>query len=397
MKNQRINSKRMKEINTINVLNTVRRKGCISRKDLAAETGLTTGTITNIINALIKRSYLVEVGNGESDSGRKPVLLELNADAGYAIGLELSTTEIICVISDFKMQILDYEHVECDVSIGRNAIINLLVNTVETAITKVSIDRSKIKGMGLAIPGPCNYEKGVMYNPPNFPGWNNVPIKDILEDSLGFRIYTSNETACATLSEYWFGETGRAKRIFGMIVGKVGIGGALVLDGQIYQEPDGDSMDIGHTTVHTDGFPCTCGNKGCLEAQANINAAKRYIKQKTQAGERCILKEKQEITFNSILEGIKSNDTICIEAIDTCAYYLSIAIRNVLCLLNPQSVFLGGDFILECPLLYEKTIEYLECSEYPVSTKSVKKAQFTFGDKSCAIGGLALVFDVLSK
>lgn len=397
MKQEKINSKKMKEINTRNVLNKIRKKGCISRKNLVVETGLTTGTITNIINELIEKKYLIEVGSGESDGGRKPILIELNADVGYAIGLEMNVTEIICVISDFKTQILGSEHVAFNVTDGRNAIIDKIIDTVETVITRVAVDRSKIIGMGLAIPGPCNYEKGIMINPPNFPNWINVPIKDILEKRLGFKIYTSKETSCATLSEYWFGETSGNERIFGIVVGKVGIGGALILDGEIFQEKEGDSMDIGHTTVQTDGFLCSCRNRGCLEAHANSFAAVRYVQEMIQAGQDCILREKQKITYDDVIDGVNKKDTVCIEAIKKCAFYLGVAIRNVISLLSPQSVLFGGDFVYECPLLYEKTVEYLERREYPVSAKNVKKACFTFGEKSGAIGGLALVFDALSK
>lgn len=373
----------------------IRREGNISRKDLATLTGLTTGTITNIISKLIDNKYLIEAGIGESECGRKPILLELNAHSGYAIGLSLEVNDVICVISDFRAKILYSEHIKIDVADGKNVIIDQMIALIENAINHVQIGKSKIMGVGLAIPGPCNYQKGIMINPPNFPGWINVPIKDIFSKRLGLKIFTSKETSCSVLADYWFGEAAGIDRIFGIILGEVGIGGALVLKGEIFQEKEGESMDIGHTIAQIDGYPCSCGNRGCLEAHANGQAAIRYAQEMIAAGHKST--EKHPNSFQDIIDNVNEGDLVSIEAIKKCAYYASVAIGNVLSLLSPQMICFGGEFIDKCPMLYDKIIEYLERKDYPASAREAQKARFTFGEKSPAIGGLALVFDVLSK
>lgn len=391
----RINSTKMKWINTRNVLNTIRREVSISRKDLSIKTGLTTGTITNITAELLGKQYLIEVGNGESEGGRKPILLELDANAGYAIGLELQVTDIVCVISDFKAQVLYSERMSIDVADGKNVIIDQMIGLVEKVIREVRVEKEKILGLGLAIPGPCDYEKGIMINPPNFPGWINVPIKDIFEKRLGLQVYTSKETSCAVLSEYWFGKAAGNKRIFGIILGEVGIGGALVLDGEIFQEKEGESMDIGHTIVQIDGHQCSCGNRGCLEVQANGHAAVRYAQESISNAEKCMLKS--PIEYANMIEKANAGEPACVEAIKKCAFYISVAVGNVLSLLSPQRMVFGGDFIEKCPMLYDKIVEYIERRDYPASAKDAQKGKFSFGEKSGAMGGLALVFDAFSK
>lgn len=395
MNHGRINSKRMKAINTRTIVNTIRREGCVSRKDLVKLTGLTSGTITNIVNELINKKYLVEVGVGESEGGRKPILLDLNAEVGYAIGLSLEVTNIVCVISDFKARILYSESQKINVADGKNVIIDQMVELIEKVIDHVKVEKSKILGVGLAIPGPCNYKEGIMINPPNFPGWINVPIKDIFTKRLGLNIYTSKETSCSVLSDYWFGEAAGTDRIFGIILGEVGIGGALVLKGEIFQEKEGESMDIGHTIVQIDGHPCSCGNRGCLEAHANGRAAVRYAQEMIAKGYKST--SKYPTSFQDIVDNINEGDMISLEAINKCAYYISVAIGNVLSLLSPQRVCFGGELIDKCPIMYDKIIEYLEKRDYPASAREAEKARFTFGEKSAAIGGLALVFDALSK
>lgn len=278
---------------------------------------------------------------------------------------------------------------------GKDAIIEQIISLIEQAIEKAGVRKEKVLGVGLAIPGPCNYEKGIMINPPNFPGWLNVPIKEIVSRRLGFPVYTSKETSCAVLSEYWFGEAAETRRIFGMTIGDVGIGGALVLDGKIFQEEEGESMDVGHTIVQVDGYPCSCGNNGCLEQHASGYAAVRYAEEMIRDGEKSALPEK--ITYQDIIAGVRDNDWVSIEAVKKCAFYLSVAVLNILALLSPQRICMGGNFISDCPLMYEKIVEYIERKAYPASAKEVIKSRFAFGEMSGAMGGLALVFDALSR
>ncbi len=392
---QKINSKTMKEINTRNVLSTIRKKGQVSRKELARQTELTTGTITNLTGALMSLGYLVEVGCGESEGGRKPILLELSANAGYAVGLELEVSNLTCVVSDFKADVLVSKRQSVHLEDGKNAVIDQMTALVEKTVQEAGIDRKKILGLGLAVPGPCDYEKGIMINPPNFPQWIDVPIRSILSERLQMPVYTSKETSCAALSEFWFSDAAGTKRILGIKVGDVGIGGALVLNGDIFQEKEGESMDIGHTIVQLDGFPCTCGTKGCLEAHAAGIAAVRYAQEMIAAGEKSILP--QRFAYQDVVSGVKKQDAVCVEAVKKCAFYISVALGNTLSLLSPQRICLGGNFVHDCPLLYQKIIEYLERREYPASAKKAQKAKFAFGNLSGAMGGLALVFDAFSK
>ncbi|NLU35813.1 MAG: ROK family protein [Clostridiales bacterium] len=391
----RINSKRMKAINTRNVLNIIRREGCVSRRDLAVLTGLTTGTITNIINELLERKYVIETGEGKSEGGRKPILLELNSEAGYAVGLSLDVSSLICVISDFKANILFSKKQKIDVRSGKYVIIDQMIELIEDVINHVNVDRKKILGLGLAVPGPCDYQKGIMINPPNFPGWINVPIKEIFTKRLGMKVYVSKETSCYVLSDYWFGRAAGIDRIFGFMMGEVGIGGALVLKGEIFQEKEGESMDIGHTIVQLDGYSCSCGNRGCLEAHANGHAAVRYAQEMLASGYSSTAK--YPASFQDIVDNVNQGDLVSIEAIKKCAYYASVAIGNALSLLSPQMICFGGEFIDKCPIMYDLIVKYLERRDYPASAKASQKSRFTFGEQSGAIGGVALVFDALSK
>ena len=387
MKMQNINSKTMKAANARMVLNTIRRDNQISRKALGEKTGLTMGTITNLTQSLMAKHYIVESGSGESMGGRRPVFLEINANAGYVVGLELEASGLTCVLSDFKGKILvdRYESI-CRVD-DKEKIIAQMASLFERSVQAAGVSHDAILGLGLAIPGPCDYKNGILLNPPNFPGLVNVPLRQILSERLGVPVYASKETSCAVLSEHWFGNCAGHKRLFGVTVGRRGIGGALVLNGDIFQESEGESMDIGHTIVQLDGRPCPCGSFGCLEVHASGEAACLYAQERSG----------REWSFEELAAGAAQGQEACVEAVKTCAFYISVALGNVVSLLSPQSIFLGGEFMEACPLLFQKTVEYMERRSYPAGVRSANKCGFTYKNLSGAVGGLSLVFDAMSR
>ncbi len=397
MRYQKINSQKMKEINIENVLSIVRKYGVISRKDLVKKTELTTGTITNLITELLEKGLILEIGSGESAGGRKPILLQLNPEAGYAIGVELNTSHIICVMSDFQGNILDKIYMDTEVDRGKDFTIDKMALIIESMILKHNIKKEEVIGIGLAVPGPCNHKEGTMVNPPNFHGWINVPIRNIIEDRTGIKTYFEKETPAAALGEYWFGKSNGYKRIFQIGVYGVGVGGGMVIEGKIFHGYNNGSMEIGHTTVQADGHPCSCGGQGCLEAHADGAAAVRYVKEELAKGEKSILAQKKEIGWQDVVEGAKKGDEVCVRSIEKCAHYLSIALGNIISLLSPNVIFFGGDFMGSSDLLFHKTIKYVNQKPYPTHVKDVKKVRSSFGTDAGAIGGIAAVFTAMTS
>lgn len=385
-------------MNMLNLLNIIRKNDRISRTDLVEKSGLTNGTITNLISELIENNYVVETGNGQSSGGRKPIMLELKAAAGYAVGVELIVARIACVLCDFKGHVIDsMEYAIEDIS-QKQELLDQIVEMVQLLVVRNHLSVERLLGIGLAVPGPCDYEKGILLNPPNLTGWVNVPICDIIQHRLGVRTMMCKETACAALAEYWFGKYARLPNIFVMHVEQAGIGGAFVAHGEVYQHAHGETMDIGHTTIaQNGGYPCSCGKRGCLEAQANGMAAVRYAKELLADGRISVLSRKEDITWHDVTMGANRGDAVCVEAVKKCARYLSAALGNVICLLDPDVVFLGSSFFDDCPKLFKWVVDDLERLSYPNAALYVIKARYSFGKLTSAIGAVALVLDAFSK
>ncbi|MEA4897595.1 MAG: ROK family transcriptional regulator [Christensenellaceae bacterium] len=392
---KKINAKKMKEHNMSLILNTLRRNESTTRRELARETGLTAGAITIIINELQEMGYIVEKGIGFSAGGRRPTILSLKPDAAYAIGVELTTQQITCVLGDFTAAIQKHAAIPIDVAWGYKRIIDLMAHAIDKLILASGISKDKIQGIGLAIPGPSDYKQGITINPPNFPDWVNVHIKEILEHRTGLKVYASKETSCAALAEYWFGSALGTKRIFAIHIDEIGIGGAFVLDGDIYQSSAKETMNIGHTIVKTDGQSCACGSKGCLEAQASGAAAIRYALEYARQHPDCATKVYAGMSFLDLAAGVARGDLPCIEAVEKCSYYISVALRNIIMLLAPEKIYYVGGFVDRCPMLMDKVIEYIDRQQYPDSSRVIPIMPCKFGKESGAVGALALVFSML--
>ena len=396
MKYQNINSIRMKEINSRILLNNIRKYGPISRKDLMQYVGLTTGTITNITDELLKKGFILETGTGESAGGRKPIMLEINPNAGYVLGVELNTTRISCVLTDFKPNILMQETIDIDLKEGKERTIDQIISFIEEIMDKHSIEREKVYGIGFISAGPYDHENGVILNPPNFSGWKNVPITGIIQERTGITTYLERDTAATGMAEYWFGKIDSPKCILGISLFDTGVGGGLIIDGKIFRGYMDAACEIGHIQMEKEGL-CACGNIGCLELVSNGQAALRYVKEDISAGKDTVLKNVKELTVSDAIQAAEKDDMVSKNAIIKCAEYIGTAISNLLNTISPNIVIIGGDFALESNVLFENIKKKVRERDYPKSKESIDIRRTDFGIYSCAIGGVAVVFERLSR
>jgi glucokinase len=150
---------------------------------------------------------------------------------------------------------------------GKDEMIGFLVSFAREVIEKSNLPEGKICGMGIGFPGPLNAETGTIFNPPNLNGWDNVPLKDILEKELKVPVAIENDANAAALGEWWKGAGSGTSSVFCITLG-TGVGGGMVLGGKVWHGASSIAGEIGHTTIIRDGIKCTCGNTGCLERYA---------------------------------------------------------------------------------------------------------------------------------
>ncbi len=223
---------------------------------------------------------------------------------------------------------------------GKDEMLPFLISLFHETIKDSKLPLEMIKGLGVGFPGPLDAQAGIIFNPPNLPGWNNVSLRNILENEFGIPVSIENDANAAALGEWWKG-VGIGTQGFVCITLGTGVGGGIILGGKLWYGASSMAGEIGHTTVIPNGIPCTCGNSGCLEAYASargITDRTQRVLAKTDEGGQ----SETVLTFENIYNMAVQGDDRVLSLIQETGVILGIAVANLANLLNPEMVALFG-------------------------------------------------------
>ena len=241
---------------------------------------------------------------------------------------------------------------------GATDVVDRLVGLAERAIatTRREAPGAEILGVGVGAPGPLDTKRGIVLLTPNL-GWVNMPLRQLIHDRLGLPAALDNDANCAVLGEWWVGAARGARHAIGITIG-TGIGGGLIIDGQLYHGASDVAGEIGHTTIDTEGRRCKCGNYGCLEAYASgPNIALRAVEE-IEAGAESRLRalvggDLGKITAQTVYQAAADGDELALEIVNDTAKFLGVGIGNLLNVFNPDLVVVCGGVTLAGDHLFE--------------------------------------------
>jgi glucokinase len=241
---------------------------------------------------------------------------------------------------------------------GATDVVDRLVGLAERAIatTRREAPGAEILGVGVGAPGPLDTKRGIVLLTPNL-GWVNMPLRQLIHDRLGLPAALDNDANCAVLGEWWVGAARGARHAIGITIG-TGIGGGLIIDGQLYHGASDVAGEIGHTTIDTEGRRCKCGNYGCLEAYASgPNIALRAVEE-LEAGAESRLRalvggDLSKITAQTVYQAAADGDELALEVVNDTAKFLGVGIGNLLNVFNPEVVVVCGGVTLAGDHLFE--------------------------------------------
>jgi glucokinase len=211
---------------------------------------------------------------------------------------------------------------------------------------EVGVARQDFVGVGVGAPGPLDRERGIVVVAPNL-GWNNFPLRDRVMQRIGLPVTLDNDANCATVGEWWLGAARGGRNVVGMTIG-TGIGGGLIINGELYHGSSDVAGEIGHTTLDVNGRHCKCGNYGCLEAYASGPAIATRAREALVREDTASLLPSMvdgvldRITAELVYDAAKKGDGLANEIVRDTARYLGAGIATLLNVINPDVVVIAG-------------------------------------------------------
>ncbi|WP_307167593.1 ROK family transcriptional regulator [Streptomyces rishiriensis] len=261
-----VNLPALRSHNTSLVLDLLRTAGPdgISRLELAERAGLTPQAVSKITARLREEGLAAEAGRRASTGGKPRTVLRLVPEAGHAVGVHLDRDELRMVLVDLDGRVVGERCVPFSLGAGAEAVLDALLGEVTEMLSEAlgGGALSAPLGVGVALPGPLDHARGVLHRVTGFPEWDGFPLRDVLEARLGVPVVVDKDTNAAALGLAVGGERGS----FACLYLGTGLGAGLVIGGTVHRGARTGAGEFGHQVIQLDGPPCSCGNRGCVEA-----------------------------------------------------------------------------------------------------------------------------------
>jgi len=262
------------------------------------------------------------------------------------IGVDLGGSAIRLGVINDHGRLSGFKSIEIPQSRKKEIVLTLITDSIREHIQNQISIGNKVLAVGIGSPGIINPDKGLVVTSPNFPGWRNVPLKSLLEKSFNLPVFLDNDANSAAFGEKWRGAGRRVNSLVCLTMG-TGIGGGIILNGEVWRGAHGMSGEIGHITVNPEGPKCNCGNYGCLESYSSATGMVRSAIGSIKKGTRTILLrlttgEIKKIDAKLIHEAAIKGDRLSLNILKEAGMYLGIAIANLMNILNPDMIVLTG-------------------------------------------------------
>lgn len=334
----------LKNNNRYRILDCLRRTP-MSRVQLSREVGLTKAAVTIITNELINEGIVFERGlEGRSNKrGRTSILLDIAADYGYSVGVMLHRKHIDVTIIDIKGNLISAKRNDIECFGSADKAIDWAEESINKMIKANKLSKSRLFGIGVGCPGPVEYDKGNVLEPPNFKIFNNYPVVEKFKERFSVPVYLENNAVVLALAEHYkTAERSNNSSLF--VVISYGIGATALKDGKVFRGSRGFSGELGHTSIDVNGIPCSCGNCGCLEKYATMAA----------------LKQRHGFQdYSSVIDLAIKGDAASSKIINDLVKCLGAALVNATNLYDLDEIILFGEYSHRCDYLCELLQHYI--------------------------------------
>ncbi len=379
------------------ILELVRRGRAHSRSEIIERTGLSRAVVTQRVNELLTRGFVIE-SVAPSTGGRPPRQLEFRADAGHVLVADIGATSIDVAVADATGSILGQLSEAANVASGPEVILGR-VEALFGHLLEEHGAMGELWGLGIGVPGPVEFRTGHPISPPIMPGWEGYPVREYFSHRHGVPVWVDNDVNIMALGE-WRAGTAQGHHDFIFVKVGTGIGSGIVSNGLIHRGAQGSAGDIGHIQVVADTREiCRCGKVGCLEALAGGAAIAREGTALARAGasERLasILGDHGELTAREVIRAARVGDATALELLNHSATLVGQTLAGLANFFNPSLIVIGGG-VAHAGDAYLATIrQVIYARSTALATRELLVQLSRTGGRAGVIGAASMVLDQL--
>ncbi|EMT38649.1 glucokinase [Thermoanaerobacter thermohydrosulfuricus] len=318
----------IKNINKANVLDVIKKMQPISRIEVSKVLKMSKSTISAIVDELIEEGLVIENGYGEKGTvGRKPIQLSFNPDARFVIGISVESTNSIGILTNLEGKIL--KKIKWETGIKEQAF-----NGIVKGIKELTEEDKNIIGIGIGLPGITDIQKGIV----DAPGlkWSNFDLKKRLSEIFDYNIYLDNSVNYAALGERWIGCCREIENFVLINIGN-GIGSGIYVNGTLLRGNSYAAGEVGYMAIGEDAFERVYSYEdyGYFERKASLSSLVESVSKSLSYAK----------TMEGVVKEYKKQNPACVQAVSQFIKNLSMGIANIVSILNPEAIIIGGDIL----------------------------------------------------
>lgn len=312
----------------------------------------------------------------------------------YIVGIDVGGTNIKAgLVNAITGEVVFSTSMKTESEKGVEDTFDRLAALVEDIITKNGATKSDVLGIGMGIPGPVIHQSVVGFFA-NFPWPKNVNAKELLENRTGLHVKVDNDVNVIAAGEAWLGAARGYKNVICLALG-TGVGGGILIDGNLVGGFRGAGGEIGHMIVEENGKLCGCGHKGCLETYCSATgvareAVSRLSVNKTNKVWELVGGDISKVEAKHVFDAAKSGDAFAIDIVNYVVRYLALGLGNLINILNPEAIVIGGGVALAGDILFDALNEELKKTALGISLDGIKILPAALGNDAGVVGAAAL-------
>jgi glucokinase-like ROK family protein len=360
----------------------------ISREALASSSAFSKSRANAAVAGMLEQGVLEQTGEQVTTGGRRAETLRLSRGLGVLLGVAMGATGLEVAVLTPDLEVLARHSEPADVRNGPGLVLSRVRALMRKLLAQCGANARQVIGIGIAVPGPVDFESGQLVNPPLMPEWDAYSIRDDLRAEYAAPVFVDNDVNVMALGELW--RMQRGLQNFLVIKVGTGIGCGIVCHGEVYRGANGSAGDVGHICVDPAGPRCHCGNLGCVETMAAGPAIARLATEAARAGQSALLAEmleaRGELRLQDVAQASRAGDVAANAVVQRAGALIGQMLASVVNFFNPSHVFIGGGVTRIGPLFLAAVRQSVYHRSLALSTRQLEIQYSPLGERAGLIG-----------